>query len=513
MFARPKPAPFAVSALTHGILLGWLTTGPIFEPQRSVYQQAIAPHETKLVWYNFRQKLPNVSPTRQADARPPRAEIKAPQEIVAGSPEAPRANQFIWQPAPKVELKRDLESPNVVSMHAPAPAPPPPPPAPKPFTPPEEKKAAAAKPALDAPPELRLARNVNSAGELGNVLGARPAKLQPRAFVAPPKGQSGTTAVPALPSPPPVQVNLDASGAAALGSAPAAPARRVFVPADRPKPGGTGTGPVLADAPTLAASVSNSGVSLAIVGLHPSGGAVTPLPEGARNGQFSAGPVLRPNGGGGGTGSGAGLVIPGLMIRNGSGDSSPALMARAAPTSEANLRASVRNRLPAPPPAAAASSAPASATDADANASAARVTSAPDPILDGRAIYAMTVQMPNVTSYSGSWLIWFAEHDPTVGGVASVRAPVPLRKVDPKYIASAIADGIEGKVRLAAIIHTDGHVDSVRLLRHLDDRLDQSAADAMEKWHFQPAMRNGQPVDVDAVVEIPFHLAPKVVAP
>jgi outer membrane biosynthesis protein TonB len=45
-------------------------------------------------------------------------------------------------------------------------------------------------------------------------------------------------------------------------------------------------------------------------------------------------------------------------------------------------------------------------------------------------------------------------------------------------------------------------------LRHLDDRLDQSAEEAMGKWQFEPALRNGQPVDVDALIEIPFRLAP-----
>ena len=49
-----------------------------------------------------------------------------------------------------------------------------------------------------------------------------------------------------------------------------------------------------------------------------------------------------------------------------------------------------------------------------------------------------------------------------------MQPPVPLRKVDPKYVATAVAERVEGKVRLSAIIRKDGHVDSVVLLRHLD---------------------------------------------
>ena len=90
-----------------------------------------------------------------------------------------------------------------------------------------------------------------------------------------------------------------------------------------------------------------------------------------------------------------------------------------------------------------------------------------------------------------------------------VRPPVPVRKVDPKYIAAAVSERVEGVVRLFAVIRKDGRVDSVAILRHLDDRLDQSAAEALAKWQFEPAMSNGAAVDVDAVFEIPFRLAPR----
>jgi hypothetical protein len=46
------------------------------------------------------------------------------------------------------------------------------------------------------------------------------------------------------------------------------------------------------------------------------------------------------------------------------------------------------------------------------------------------------------------------------------------------------------------------------LLRGIDGRLNQSAEEALGKWEFYPATRNGQPVDVDVVVEIPFRLEP-----
>jgi TonB family protein len=183
-----------------------------------------------------------------------------------------------------------------------------------------------------------------------------------------------------------------------------------------------------------------------------------------------------------------------LLIRSGVPDAKPTLMARVSPTSEANLRAALRSSLPATPIA--------------GPHPAMRVSSAPDPLWNGRDIYAIAVQMPNITSYTGSWMIWFAERGEESGAGGVLSPPVPLHKVDPKYFPAAIADRVEGKVRLAAVIRKNGRVDSVRLLQHLDDRLDQSAQDAMDKWQFEPALRNGQPVDVDALIEIPFRLAP-----
>jgi TonB family protein len=145
-----------------------------------------------------------------------------------------------------------------------------------------------------------------------------------------------------------------------------------------------------------------------------------------------------------------------------------------------------------------------------AAAESARTVKAPDPRLEGRAVYTISIQMPNVTSFSGSWLVWFAERRPLTGNPpADIESPVALRKVDPKYYRDAVSDRVEGTVRLFAVIRKDGQVDGIEILRGIDSRLDRSAAEALAKWQFQPAKRGGIPVDVDAVFEVPFRLAPR----
>jgi TonB family protein len=195
----------------------------------------------------------------------------------------------------------------------------------------------------------------------------------------------------------------------------------------------------------------------------------------------------------------AALNVPGLSVKDSSHDTKPSLLTPFSPTSRENLTAAVHEKSPAFP-------------SAPLDRGAAIVSQSPDPRLSGRVVYSLAIQMPNVTSFSGSWMVWFAEREVLPLGPGApppvVHAPVPVRKVDPKYIAAAASERVQGMVRLFGVIRKDGHVDSIALLHHLDVRLDSSAAEALAKWEFTPAQRNGSPVDVDAVFEIPFHLAP-----
>lgn len=120
----------------------------------------------------------------------------------------------------------------------------------------------------------------------------------------------------------------------------------------------------------------------------------------------------------------------------------------------------------------------------------------------------MVIQMSNLTSYSGSWLMWYADRTARAMSADRIAAPVPHRKADPKYSQSLVEQRIQGRVQLYCVIGREGHVSSIQLLRGADERLNQSAQEALAKWEFEPATKNGEPVDVDVVVEIPFVLAP-----
>jgi TonB family protein len=84
---------------------------------------------------------------------------------------------------------------------------------------------------------------------------------------------------------------------------------------------------------------------------------------------------------------------------------------------------------------------------------------------------------------------------------------VATRKVDPAYPLELMKQNVSGTVILHAVILADGTVGTVRVLRSIDDRLDQFASDAIAKWQFQPAMKDGSPVAVEATFWIPFRPA------
>jgi TonB family protein len=135
----------------------------------------------------------------------------------------------------------------------------------------------------------------------------------------------------------------------------------------------------------------------------------------------------------------------------------------------------------------------------------------PETVFSGRQVYTMDISMPNVTSASGSWILNFAEldtgNDTPMHRMGVLSGPEPLTKVDPKYPPDMIREHVQGEVVLYAIIRKNGTVDSIRVMRSLDPELDRDAASALAQWKFRPGTRAGVPVDIEAVVHIPFNYA------
>ncbi|HVG90091.1 MAG TPA: TonB family protein, partial [Alphaproteobacteria bacterium] len=123
-----------------------------------------------------------------------------------------------------------------------------------------------------------------------------------------------------------------------------------------------------------------------------------------------------------------------------------------------------------------------------------------------RRNYSMRLSMPNLASSTGSWSMRFAELNATGHGGSDLSAPEAITKVDPAYPQDLMHDRIEGVVVLYAVIHADGSVGDVRVLEGFDERLNENARKALAQWRFRPGTKDGQPVDVEAVVRVPFKV-------
>jgi hypothetical protein len=93
-------------------------------------------------------------------------------------------------------------------------------------------------------------------------------------------------------------------------------------------------------------------------------------------------------------------------------------------------------------------------------------------IFGDKKFYAMTLNMPNLNSAGGSWVIRFAELNPNPNEAKSdLTAPEATQKVDPAYPLELMRRNVQGTVTLYAVIRNDGSVSNVRVLRGVDDQL------------------------------------------
>jgi TonB family protein len=104
--------------------------------------------------------------------------------------------------------------------------------------------------------------------------------------------------------------------------------------------------------------------------------------------------------------------------------------------------------------------------------------------------------------------------------VAQEAAPAPLTiptgtsegnilyKKSPVYPVEAKVnkDTIDGVVLLTVTIGKDGSVEHVVVKRSLRADYDQSAIDAVKEWRFKPFLMNGQPAEVNKMLQVAFSI-------
>ncbi len=498
---------FLESAVCHllALIAIWMGSRTLaLEPH--ITSQPVFTH-SDIVYYTPSEYLPPLDTRR---ANPERARKADPeysaQPIISVPPEPDNRSQTIVTP-PDIQLKQDVALPNIVAWSA---------------TP---RLPIAPAPAVPASEVSRLAPRIERSviappPDLQSSFQKTVQAPEPSIIAPPPAVEAGTTrrlgelnvARSSVIAPAP-QLSLDEQRA---------------IPGRSPVAAGRHAPDVIAPPPSLAASGSSrSGRNVIALSLHPAVGAPPDPPAGNRRGNFAATPeghrgasgdpgAIAGTGEENATGSGSGKknsgdLPSGLYVGKTSSAASrvagdPAPMNAPANSVNPNLIANLR------PPRATAPTQPGSES---------KLSQEERAVFGSRKFYSLSLTMPNLNSAGGSWIVRFAALKPElISGPPSARAaasddqasedlsaPSATRKVDPAYPQELMRQNVGGTVILYAIIHANGTVGSVRVLRSVNDRIDQFASDAIAKWQFQPATKNGSPVDVEATFSIPFRPA------
>jgi protein TonB len=91
-----------------------------------------------------------------------------------------------------------------------------------------------------------------------------------------------------------------------------------------------------------------------------------------------------------------------------------------------------------------------------------------------------------------------------VGG--GVLAPRPVYTPDPEFSDEARKAKYQGTVVLWLIVGPDGRAHDIRVQRSLGMGLDEKAIEAVERWRFEPARKDGIAVAAEVAVEVNFRL-------
>ncbi len=479
-----RPRSFAGSVMLHTGVIAALFLLPSLQyhaPQRPIYDELIKPDAHKLVWYNYPKKLPDVDAPKRIGVFPkPVGTVRAESAIIATAPKPKSTQQIIWQPVPKLEIRQDLPTPNMIARAATAIPAPVPPPEPKKFErPPQPKSEGVHAPQINlSPPQL----DADPSHAQPSVTLALNVPKLPKPFVAPPASpQKPRLALPVQTSDVPTP---DASIAGS--SSP----KMALVPGLGTPTFSAGAPPPPNAQPGTENTAGDSKVDVAVASLHPSD-KPGPVPDGSRPGQFAQSPLV----GDIATGdvSGKGLTVPNLTIRDKSKIDPPHVDPNRKTVLYADRVRSVS----------------VSTLSVPLRPGSRTIPRAIDARFQGRNVYTMVVPIENITPYSGDWIVWFAERQGRPSDSPFVRAPVPLRKFE-SVRPMLPGTRSELRVQFAAVLTKEGKLDNLALLRSVNPVFDQLVLEDMAAWEFKPATRDNAPVDVDIVIEIPFVLPTQI---
>lgn len=149
------------------------------------------------------------------------------------------------------------------------------------------------------------------------------------------------------------------------------------------------------------------------------------------------------------------------------------------------------------------------------NAGARVIPRTVEPLFANRVAYSLVIPMSKtlLRRYNGDWIAWFSDVGSTNQPAAKMQPPVPILKREIReYLVPAGETGVEKRVMLAALITIEGAIEPKQFLRDPGPVISDLVRRDLGRWKFFPARRDGKPVAIDVVLEIPY-LVPISLAP
>jgi TonB family protein len=91
-------------------------------------------------------------------------------------------------------------------------------------------------------------------------------------------------------------------------------------------------------------------------------------------------------------------------------------------------------------------------------------------------------------------------------GEKGITPPKATYTVPPDYSEKARKARVQGVVELRVVVTSQGEIGDVMIVKKLNPDLDEKAVEAIHKWKFKPATKDGQPVAVQINVDMQFAL-------
>lgn len=85
--------------------------------------------------------------------------------------------------------------------------------------------------------------------------------------------------------------------------------------------------------------------------------------------------------------------------------------------------------------------------------------------------------------------------------------PVPVRTVPPKFPQEMRRDGVSGLVTVRCTIDEKGNVTDPQVERTTHEAFVPPALEALRKWKFKPATKQGTPVALKVSIPIQFNIS------